>query len=292
MEIGEAFKKYLDFCLIEKNLLPNTLADYKEDFSFFQKQFPYIKDTEDMNKEDINDFIYEMSIAGLKPTTIKRRVSCIKNFYIFIQTEGIKNNIVSNILTPKSERYLPEYLSIEEVDKLLNSFNLNDDTELRNKAIIDTMYSCGLRVSEVISLEIKNVNVDEKIIKVIGKNAKEREIPIRKEALNSITNYYNFIRKNIKKGDKKILFVNADGKKLSRQYLWKVIKEKVKECGINKNIHPHTLRHSFATHLLSRGADLNSVKNMLGHENIETTQIYTHVAEERILKEYDKFWKK
>ena len=154
------------------------------------------------------------------------------------------------------------------------------------------MYSCGLRVSEVINLEIKNVNVDEKIIKVIGKNAKEREIPIRKEALNSITNYYNFIRKNIKKGDKKILFVNADGKKLSRQYLWKVIKEKVKEFGINKNIHPHTLRHSFATHLLSRGADLNSVKNMLGHENIETTQIYTHVAEERILKEYDKFWKK
>ena len=292
MEIGEAFKKYLDFCLIEKNLLPNTLADYKEDFSFFQRQFPYIKDTEDMNKEDINDFIYEMSIAGLKPATIKRRISCIRNFYIFIQTEGIKNNIVSNILTPKSERYLPEYLSIEEVDKLLNSFNLNDDTELRNKAIIDTMYSCGLRVSEVINLEIKNVNVDEKIIKVIGKNAKEREIPIRKEALNSITNYYNFIRKNIKKGDKKILFVNADGKKLSRQYLWKVIKEKGKECGINKNIHPHTLRHSFATHLLSRGADLNSVKNMLGHENIETTQIYTHVAEERILKEYDKFWKK
>ncbi len=292
MEINQAFQKYLNFLLIEKNLLPQTIENYKEDFLVFKKYFPYIEDTSDLTKDDINEFNYNLSINNLKTSSIKRRLSSIKNFYIFLETEGIASNIIGKIYTPKSEKYLPEYLTIEEVDALINSFDISKDDELRDKAIIETMYSSGLRVSELVNLKIKDVNVQEKIIKVLGKGFKQREVPIRNEALYFIDLYLKNVRKKIISTDKTTLFVNKKGQKLTRQYIFEMIRRHAKIINLNKKISPHTLRHSFATHLLSKGADLKTVKEMLGHENIETTQIYTHVAEEKIMNAYDKFWNK
>ncbi len=289
MEINQAFQKYLNFLLIEKNLLPQTIENYKEDFLLFKKYFPYILDTSDLSKDDINDFNYNLSINNLKTSSIKRRLSTIKNFYIFLETEGIADNIIGKIYTPKSEKYLPEYLTIEEVDALINSFDISKDDELRDKAIIETMYSSGLRVSELINLKIKDINTQEKIIKVLGKGYKQREVPIRNEALYFIDLYLKNVRKKIISNDKTTLFVNKKGHKLTRQYIFEMIRKHAKIINLNKTISPHTLRHSFATHLLSKGADLKTVKEMLGHENIETTQIYTHVAEEKIMSAYDKF---
>ena len=289
MEINQAFQKYLNFLLIEKNLLPQTIENYKEDFLLFKKYFPYILDTSDLSKDDINDFNYNLSINNLKTSSIKRRLSTIKNFYIFLETEGIADNIIGKIYTPKSEKYLPEYLTIEEVDALINSFDISKDDELRDKAIIETMYSSGLRVSELINLKIKDINTQEKIIKVLGKGYKQREVPIRNEALYFIDLYLKNVRKKIISNDKTTIFVNKKGHKLTRQYIFEMIRKHAKIINLNKTISPHTLRHSFATHLLSKGADLKTVKEMLGHENIETTQIYTHVAEEKIMSAYDKF---
>lgn len=293
MDINEAFNKYLNYLIIEKNLLPQTIEDYKEDFLIYKKYFPYINDTSDLNKNDINDFIYQLSINELKVKSIKRYLSTIKNFYIFIESEGIEKNIIGKIYIPNAEKYLPEYLTIEEINKLLNSFNEYDEKDIRDKAILEIMYSCGLRVSEVVNLELKDINLEEKIVKIIGKGNKQREVPIRKEALNYILIYNEKVRKNIVKNkSKNFLFLTKNGNKISRQYIFKMIKEKADEVGIKKNISPHTLRHSFATHLLSKGADLKTVKEILGHENIETTQIYTHLADEKILNEYDKIWNK
>ncbi len=292
MEINQAFQKYLNFLLIEKNLLPQTIENYKEDFLLFKKYFPYIEDTSDLTKDDINDFNYNLSINNLKTSSIKRRLSTIKNFYIFLETEGIETNIIGKIYTPKSEKYLPEYLTIDEVDSLINSFDISKDDELRDKAIIETIYSSGLRVSELINLKIKDINIQEKIIKVLGKGYKQREVPIRSEALYYIDLYLKNVRKKIISSDKTTLFVNKNGHKLTRQYIFEMIRKHSKIINLTKTISPHTLRHSFATHLLSKGADLKTVKEMLGHENIETTQIYTHVAEEKIMNAYDKFWNK
>ena len=289
MEINQAFQKYLNFLLIEKNLLPQTIENYKEDLLLFKKYFPYILDTSDLSKDDINDFNYNLSINNLKTSSIKRRLSTIKNFYIFLETEGIADNIIGKIYIPKSEKYLPEYLTIEEVDALINSFDISKDDELRDKAIIETMYSSGLRVSELINLKIKDINAQEKIIKVLGKGYKQREVPIRNEALYFIDLYLKNVRKKIISNDKTTIFVNKKGHKLTRQYIFEMIRKHAKIINLNKTISPHTLRHSFATHLLSKGADLKTVKEMLGHENIETTQIYTHVAEEKIMSAYDKF---
>ncbi len=292
MEINLAFQKYLNFLIIEKNLLPQTLTNYKEDFLVFKKYFPYIETTDDLTKDDINEFNYNLSINNLKVSSIKRRLSTIKNFYIFLETEGIKTGIIGEVYSPKSENYLPEYLTIEEINNLIDAFDINKDDELRDKAIIETIYSSGLRVSELVNLKIKDINVEEKIVKILGKGSKQREVPIRIEALKYIDLYLKNVRKNIISSDKTTLFVNKNGKKLTRQYIFTMIRKHAKDVGINKTISPHTLRHSFATHLLSKGADLKTVQQMLGHENIETTQIYTHVAEEKIMSAYDKFWNK
>ena len=289
MEINQAFQKYLNFLLIEKNLLPQTIENYKEDFLLFKKYFPYILDTSDLSKDDINDFNYNLSINNLKTSSIKRRLSTIKNFYIFLETEGIADNIIGKIYIPKSEKYLPEYLTIEEVDALINSFDISKDDELRDKAIIETMYSSGLRVSELINLKIKDINTQEKIIKVLGKGYKQREVPIRNEAIYFIDLYLKNVRKKIISNDKTTIFVNKKGHKLTRQYIFEMIRKHAKIINLNKTISPHTLRHSFATHLLENGADLIMVQKLLGHTNIETTQIYTQVTTQRILSAYDKY---
>lgn len=292
MKIEQAFTKYLQFCVIEKNLRPLTISNYKDDFKVFLEYFPYIEDTDDLSIGDIDEFNYKQSIDELKVTTIKRRISTLKNFYIFLESEGIKTGIIKEVLTPKATKYLPEYLTIEEVNDLFSSFKNDTFEEIRDYAILEMIYSCGLRVSELIELKLKDINAQEKVVKIVGKGFKEREVPIREEALIALNEYLKYVKKNMIVVDKNIIFLNKHGKKLTRQYVWQMIKDRAKKAGITKDISPHTLRHSFATHLLSKGCDLKVVQKLLGHENIETTQIYTHVAEEKILNIYDKYRKK
>lgn len=292
MNINDAFLKYLKFCKIEKNLTNITIKNYQEDFDYFLNSFKNIKDTSALSNEDIDNFIYFQRKEGLKTSTISRRVSTIKNFYSFLESEKIKTGILKKISLPKKESYLPTYLTIEEVNNLLATFDNQTPKEIRNKAMIEIMYSCGLRVSELVNLKIKDINMEEKIIKITGKGQKQREVPIRDEAIFFLNKYINSVRKNLNIIDKQYVFLNKNGKKLTRQYFFEIIKEHAKLAGINKTISPHTLRHSFATHLISNGASLNAVKELLGHQNIETTQIYTHVAEEKIINAYDLYWNK
>lgn len=292
MKIEQAFTKYLQFCVIEKNLRPLTISNYKDDFKVFLEYFPYIEDTDDLSIGDIDEFNYKQSIDELKVTTIKRRISTLKNFYIFLESECIKTGIIKEVLTPKATKYLPEYLTIEEVNDLFSSFKNDTFEEIRDYAILEMIYSCGLRVSELIELKLKDINAQEKVVKIVGKGFKEREVPIRDEALIALNEYLKYVKKDMIVVDKNIIFLNKHGKKLTRQYVWQMIKDRAKKAGITKDISPHTLRHSFATHLLSKGCDLKVVQKLLGHENIETTQIYTHVAEEKILNIYDKYRKK
>ena len=194
---------------------------------------------------------------------------------------------------PKTPKKLPVYLTKEEVDRLLDVIPLTNKNHIRNKAMVEIMYCSGLRVSELCSLKMKQVNVNERIITVLGKGKKERSIPIREESLKYLLLYINEVRNKLKLiVDKSYVFLNLKGKKISRQYFFIEIRKYAKMAGIEKEIHPHSLRHSFATHLLENGADLRVVQELLGHTNIETTQIYTHLTNEKILNEYDQFWKK
>ncbi len=294
MKINEAFNKYLKYLKVEKNLSQNTLISYKQDLIIFANELK-ISDTDEISKDTLEEFINTQSLNNMKSKTINRRISCIKNFLIFLETENINHNILKSIELPKKENKLPSYLTIKEIKDMLNYFNEKSnlsDKDYRNFCMIYLMYSCGLRVSELINLEIKNINTIEKLIKIKGKGRKEREVPINNDCLSNINNYTKNIRNKSKIIDKNILFLNKNGKKISRQYIFTIIKKAINDLNINKIISPHSLRHSLATHLLENGADLRSVQEILGHTNIETTEIYTHITEEKKLKVYDLYWDK
>ena len=294
MEINEAFERYLQFCMFEKQLTNVTITDYKDDFKKFLYYFPNIKDTDDLSKDDFDNFTFNQSIDELSEKTISRRITFLKGFYIFLESEKIvTKDIIDNIEMPKTPKKLPVYLTKEEVDRLLDVIPLTNKNHIRNKAMVEIMYCSGLRVSELCSLKMKQVNVNERIITVLGKGKKERSIPIREESLKYLLLYINEVRNKLKLiVDKSYVFLNLKGKKISRQYFFIEIRKYAKMAGIEKEIHPHSLRHSFATHLLENGADLRVVQELLGHTNIETTQIYTHLTNEKILNQYDQFWKK
>jgi integrase/recombinase XerD len=292
MDLSDAISRFLQYCLFEKNLTKVTVEDYRQDFHLFLEYFPEKKTIDDLKDTDIEEFTYQQSLNGLKTSSIARRITVLKNFFLFLDTEGIKKGLVKPIIMPKREKVLPVYLTVEEVDRLMAAPNINKPNQLRDKAMIETMYSSGLRVSELINLQLKQINVDEHIITVIGKGKKERSIPIRDESIKFLRMYITEVRNKGNIIDKNYVFLNRSGKRLSRQYFFGCIKKYAKECGITKDIHPHTLRHSFATHLLENGADLRAVQEMLGHTKVETTQLYTHLSNQRIINAYDLYWKK
>lgn len=295
MEINKAFDLYLKFLIIEKNLSDSSIESYKFDFNEYLDVFNYIKDTSDIKKGLIDDFIFIESNRGYSSKTIKRRTSTINNFYIFLESEKICENIVENFQSQKIEKKLPEFLTIKETNDLLNYFkNMSEESspKYRNYCIILIMYSCALRVSEVINLKLKDINITEKLVKIKGKGNKEREVPINDKCIESIIYYMRKIRPNFNIVDEKYLFLNNNGSKLTRQYIYEIIKESLKDININKNISPHSLRHSLATHLLQNGANLKTIQEFLGHSKIETTEIYTHLDEKNKVKSYDLFWNK
>ncbi len=279
-------KGFQSFLQLEKSLSNNSVEAYVHDVKLL---IQYISTTqpdkkiESIDIKTLQSFIKYIHDLGIGAASQARIISGIKSFFSYLLLEGVlKTNPTTLLESPKTSRKLPDTLSIEETDLLLNSLDVSTPDGTRNKAILETMYSCGLRVSEVIDVRISNCYADVEYIRVIGKGNKERLIPIGESALKYISIYKDNIRTHItpQKNCEDILFLNKRGGKLSRVMIFYIIKNVTLRAGITKNVHPHTLRHSFATHLVEGGADLRAVQEMLGHESITTTEIYTHLDRE------------
>jgi integrase/recombinase XerD len=276
----KGFKTYLQ---LERSLSEHSVEAYLHDVDkltqYLQLQ-TLLKSPAEIQLKDLQHFLEWIGHLGMLATSQARIISGIKQFYKYCLTEQIVQSDPSSLLeAPKTKRSLPDVLSFEEIENIIAQIDVSTAEGTRNKAIIETMYSCGLRVSEVINLNISHVYFDVEFIRIIGKGNKERLVPIGAPALKYIQLYLSTIRKHIpiQKGYEDILFLNRRGKGLSRVMIFYIIKELVEKAGIQKNISPHTFRHSFATHLIEGGADLRAIQDMLGHESITTTEIYTHL---------------
>lgn len=293
MDINEAITQYSQFVLAEKGLSLITLKNYQDDLKQFFSYYDNKNDTSDLLGSDVLDFFKYQISAGYSISTGLRRLSSIKSFYNFLNKENIITEEVPDIESVHRPSRLPTCLTVEEVDALLDVPNLETKDGLRDKAMLETMYATGLRVSELLALELSNINFNTGFITIIGKGSKMRKVPIGEFALDYIIKYVEEVRNKMKKKKlDKNLFLNKYGKKLSRQYFFKVVKKYAAEAGIMENISPHTLRHSFATHMLENNADLRVVQELLGHTNIATTEIYTHLSTRRIVSAYDNYMKR
>lgn len=288
MKISEVKDQFYTFLIVERGDLDSTITTYEDDINQFEL-FVDNKDISELKREDIEDFMRFLSAEGMKSATIIRRITTIRGFYLFLAREGLIKESLIGLRLPKGEKKLPNVLSFEEVEDLLDAPDIENDSELRDKAMLETMYASGLRVSELLSLQLGNINFNEGYLKIKGKGSKERIVPIGEFALDFINRYVTLVRPKYAKNRTKYLFLNCDGAPISRQYFWRQIKKYALKANIDREISPHILRHSFATHLLENGANLKEVQEMLGHTKIETTQIYTHVSTKRIISAYDKF---
>ena len=285
------FKNYLK---IERNLSENTITSYLFDLqklNIFLEENNFSSNPSYIKESTLKKFVYKIS-KEIKPSSQARIISGIKRFFDFLILENILNeNPLQNIETPKIGSKLPTTLTVKEIDKLIDSIDIKSKNKIRNKAIIEILYSCGLRVSELITLKVSDLYFNESIIKVTGKGNKERFVPISKGAINYIEKYLNEVRifQKIKKGSEDTLFLNERGSGLSRVMIYIILNDLKIKAEINKKIGPHTLRHSFATHLLENGADLITIQNMLGHENIVTTERYLHVNRKHLVESISKY---
>ena len=292
MEIIDAVDLYQQYLLVEKGLSKQTVISYIDDLKQFFEFLPDRKNVEDLLPEDLNEFVRRESIVGHSVSTAMRRLSSIRGFFLFLKKENYYHDEIPEVKTMKKQERLPNCLSIEEVEDLLNAPDIRRPEGLRDRAMLETMYASGLRVSELLALERSRVNYKKAIITIFGKGAKERKVPLGDFAIEYIQKYVDEVRCKNPGSDSKYLFLNRYGEPLSRQYFFKQIKKYAAEAGIMSPVSPHTLRHSFATHLLENGAQLRAVQEMLGHVNIATTQIYTHISTKRILSAYDLYMKR
>ena len=290
MLINEVKDEFLSYLIVERGDSKATIDNYSIDLDQFIS-FEENKDISLLKREDISDFINYLSSKGLKTSSIIRRSTVIRLFYVYLNKEKLIDVPLTGLYLPKNEKHLPSVLSTYEVDALLDCFDLTKEVEIRDKAMLETMYASGLRVSELLSLELGNINFVQGYIKTKGKGSKERIIPIGEFALEYLTLYIDKVRRCNVGYKTKYVFLNKEGKPISRQYFWRKVKEYALRANIYTEISPHTLRHSFATHLLENGANLREVQEMLGHSKIETTQIYTHISTKRIISAYDQFMK-
>ena len=282
MKWEQATKDYEHYLKLERGLSKNTIDSYNRDIKklimFLEKNNLSISPT-DLNEEIIQQFIYEIA-KKVNPTSQARIISGLRSFFDYLIFEKYRETNPTDLIeSPKIGRKLPDTLTEEEINLLIASIDLSKPQGERNRAILETMYSCGLRVSELISLKISDIFFDEGFIKVVGKGNKERFVPIHFKAQKYINSYIVSIRSHISivKEFEDILFLNRRGKGLSRQMIFILLKELAVIINLNKKISPHTFRHSFATHLLKNGADLRSIQQMLGHESITTTEVYVHL---------------
>ena len=276
---------FLDSLWLEKNLSQNTLESYKNDLGKFRNFLE--KNNKTVLKADhflILSFLSFLLDKGFSSKTVSRNISSLKSFFKYlISVEHIKINPMLNIDAPKSGLYLPTTLTVEETQQILDAPNELRAIEMRDKAMLYTLYATGMRISELISLNMHNVDLTRGSVQVIGKGGKERLIPLTNDAINMIKKYLSEAREKLSKGkDHNNIFVSTHGKQISRHSFWHRIKAYLKKVDVSKEVHPHTLRHAFATHMLNNGADLRSVQLLLGHSDLATTQIYTHVAKAEV----------
>jgi len=295
MKWEDCKKGFESFLRLEKSLSDNSVAAYINDINklmmFLDESYKKLP-PERVKLEHLKSFVEHINERGVSPRTQARTISGIKSFYKFLLMEGKINADPTSLLeSPKIGRKLPDVLTMEEIDLLIDAIDLSKSEGQRNKAMLETLYSCGLRVSELVNLKVTNLFFDQGFIKVEGKADKERLVPISEKAVEEITNYLSNYRKTLKinKENENILFLNRRGKKLSRVMIFTIIKNLAEKVGLEKKISPHTFRHSFATHLINGGADLRAVQEMLGHESILTTEIYTHLDRNYLKKTMDKF---
>ena len=276
---------FLDSLWLEKNLSQNTLESYKNDLNKFRNFLE--KNNKSVLKADhflILSFLSFLLDKGFSSKTVSRNISSLKSFFKYlISVEHIKINPMLNIDAPKSGLFLPTTLTVEETQQILDAPNELRPIEMRDKAMLYTLYATGMRISELISLNMHNVDLTRGSVQVIGKGGKERLIPLTNDAIAMIKKYLSNARDKLSKGkDHNNIFVSTHGKQISRHSFWHRIKAYLKKVDVKKEVHPHTLRHAFATHMLNNGADLRSVQLLLGHSDLATTQIYTHVAQAEV----------
>ncbi|MCX5748740.1 MAG: site-specific tyrosine recombinase XerD [Candidatus Saganbacteria bacterium] len=272
--------EFLLYIKVEKGYSPNTVSSYRNDLSKILK-YP-------LTQKGISSFIGDLSREGMSPSSISRNLAAIKSLCKFLIGEGrMQSDPTEDISFPKLGLKLPRSLSMAEAEALVESPDKKDKLSSRDRAILETLYGCGLRISELTGLDVNNVNFESGFINCIGKGSKERIVPVGEEAKKALSFYVRVMRlRFLKKKTSNALFLDRSGKRLTRQGAWLIVKKYVKKSGVKSSASPHTLRHSFATHLLEKGADLRSVQEMLGHANISTTQIYTNVSRERLRKVY------
>ncbi len=290
-----SLKTYHDYLKIERGLSPNSIEAYIRDISKLREYLEMMSlklSPLDVTQDDIQSFLAYVYELRLSPHTQARILSGIKSFYNYLLFEEVLEvSPVELIESPKLGRKLPDTLSIQEIDQILEAFNMGVSEEARNRAMIEVLYSSGLRVSELVNLKLGDILADIAFLKITGKGDKERLVPIGKSAMKYTVSYVKEIRSHMtpKAGEENIIFLNRRGKRLTRVMLFTIVKRIVDRVGIKKKISPHTFRHSFATHLVEGGADLRAVQEMLGHESITTTEIYTHLDREylrQVMKDF------
>lgn len=280
-------ESFLNYLSVERSLSNNTIAAYRRDLNKYISCLEKcrINSLSQSTRKDISDFMFRLKDNGLNASSIARNLAAIKVFYRFLVRERILKVDPSNLLdSPRLWKRIPDALSSQEVEDLLKGPSLRQTQGIRDRAILEVMYATGMRVSEAVNLKLTDVNLDAGFARCIGKGSKERIVPLGKQAIAALRRYLEEARPKLlkKSSTETILFLSRLGKRVSRQSFWKIIKAYARKARIKKNIRPHTLRHSFATHLLEGGADLRSVQEMLGHADISTTQIYTHIDKNRL----------
>ena len=283
---------FINYLTVEKGLADNTLKSYAADLNdfllFLQKKG--VNSWEEVNGEVILIYLAKLKKNKVASATLSRRISSLRSFFQFLTAEKrININPVANLKTPKTEKKLPQVLSLQEIDILLSQPDLSKPQGLRDKAILEVLYSTGLRISELTLLNLDSINLEDGYLRCFGKGSRERILPLGELACQALKDYLEKGRhKLLKNAREEALFINRQGKRLTRQGCWKIIKFYAKKAGFTKDITPHTLRHSFATHLLENGADLRVVQELLGHLDITTTQLYTHLTTKHLREVYDK----
>lgn len=293
--VGHGFflDRFSDFLLLEQGASPRTREAYSRDIERLVLYAASRGATAppDITSRLLREFVYHLKDLGLSPASIRRNISAARTYFRFLLADGhLLSDPSERLETPKRWRTLPEVLTVEEVEKLLAAPTLDEPLVFRDRAMLELAYGAGLRVSEWITVGVRDVLMEDHLVRVFGKGSKERLVPIGRSAIAAVAIYLRELRPKLEKGEGKgVLFLNARGTPLSRMGAWKILRRYVEKAGITKHVSPHTLRHSFATHLLEGGADLRAVQEMLGHADISTTQIYTHVDREylrRVHRQY------
>jgi integrase/recombinase XerD len=286
----DLLKSFLNYLAVEKGLSRNTLESYERDL---RKYFSFLDDKEpgEITQQDVLGFLSMLSREGMAAPSQARSLSAVRGFHRYLLTDGLSSSDpTANIDTPHGWTRLPKTLSSGEVESLLSQPDLADPLGIRDKAMLEVLYAAGLRVSELVGLRLQDINLERGYVVVVGKGSKERAVPLGEVAAVRVREYLDRARPLlIKEAGSDSVFISLRKRQITRQMFWERIKHYVRKAGITRNVSPHTLRHSFATHLLDNGADLRSVQAMLGHSDISTTQIYTHVSRERLKKTHEKY---